>query len=122
MRVVPLSGSLVFVGFYITLRDDDGSVVREMPDPFGGTFDASGDFDELLGRGASPLLDAVDPHGVTTLSSPQMSALATEVDSLLATIPEHDRSPGRRGAAWRGLTRFRVMVGLCARSDRFTRR
>jgi len=36
------------VGLYITLRDVDGAVVRGIPDPFGGTFDASGDFDESI--------------------------------------------------------------------------
>jgi hypothetical protein len=108
------------VGIYITLLNADGAAVRNMPDPFGGTFDASGDFDDLLGQGASPLLDGVDYYGVTTLASSEMSALAMEVDALLATIPERARVPGRTGKAWRGLTRFRVMVGLCATDSRFT--
>jgi len=30
------------MGFCITLRDSDEAVVRDMPDPFGGVFDASG--------------------------------------------------------------------------------
>jgi len=108
------------VGLYTALRDGDGAVVRGMSDPFGGTFDASGDFDDLLNQGASPLLDEVDPYGVTTLSSSEMTALAAEVDALLATIPERGRVRGRAGMAWRGLTRFRVMVGLCGTDSRFT--
>jgi hypothetical protein len=107
------------VGLYITLRDADGAVVREIPDPFGGTFDASGDFDELLNRGASPTLDAIDPDGETTLASSEMTALLAEVDALLATIPESAQARhGRAGTAWRALTRFRVMVGLCRADSR----
>ena len=91
-----------------------------MPDPFGGTFDASGDFDDLLGRGASPMLDAVDRYGTTKLTADDMTALAAEVDALLATIPESERGAGRRGTAWRGLARFRAMVGICGRNPGFT--
>jgi hypothetical protein len=109
------------VGLYISLRDADGAVVRDIPDPFGGTFDASGDFDELLNRGASPLLDAIDPNGETTLASSETTALAAEVDALLATIPDRAQARhGRAGTAWRALTRFRVMVGLCEADSRFT--
>lgn len=108
------------VGLYIILRDAEGTVVRDMPDPFGGTFDASGDFDDLLQRGASPVLDAIDPDGVTTLASTDMAALATEVDALLAAIPDTARVRGRAGMAWRGLTRFRVMVGLCETDSRLS--
>lgn len=56
-------------GLCMTLRDADGTVIRAMSDPFGGTFNACGDFEDLLNRGASPLLDVVDPYGVTTLTS-----------------------------------------------------
>lgn len=91
-----------------------------MPDPFGGTFDACGDFDDLLNRGASPLLDAIDPEGVTTLSGLEMDALSAEVDALVESVPERERVPGRRGIAWRGLTRFQVMVDLCREDNRFT--
>ncbi|WP_332642327.1 hypothetical protein [Aeromicrobium sp.] len=107
------------MGLYITLRDADGAKVRDIPDPFGGTFDASGDFDDLLGQGASSILDAIGPNGVTTLASSEMSALGPEVDALLATIPESRRGQGRAGTAWRGLTRFRAMIGLCGTDSRF---
>jgi len=108
------------MALYITLRDAEGVVIRELPDPFGGTFDASGEFDEILGRGVSPLLDAIDPHGETTLVQSDMGALAAEVDALLATVPERDRVPGPNGTTWRSLTRFRVMVTVCGSNDHYT--
>lgn len=58
-----------------------------MPHPFGGTFDASGDFDALLGAGECTLLDAIDPDAETTMFSSEMPALLAEVDALLATNP-----------------------------------
>ena len=115
-----LSWQPSLVGFYITLRDAEGHQVRDMADPFGGVFDASGDFDDLLNPAASPLLAAIDPDGTTTLPSTAMDALAAEVDALLADIPERVQGPGRRGMAWRGLVRFRVMVDACRSDGRFT--
>ena len=88
--------------------------MRGLPDPLGGTFDAAGDFDELLGTNATPTLNALDPHGDTALPSGELTSLAAEVDSLLATIPDAEQGPGRCGAAWRGLVRFRSMVARCA--------
>lgn len=76
------------MGLHITLRNADGAVVRDIPDPFGGTFDASGDFDDLLNRGVTPMLDRIDPLGETSLASSEMEDLAAEVDALLTTIPE----------------------------------
>jgi hypothetical protein len=108
------------MGLYITLRRKDGTVIRAIPDPLGGTFDASGDFDALLGSGSTPVLDAIDPDGETTLRSSEMAALEREVDALLANISENAQGPGRHGTAWRGLTRFRVMVGLCGNDDNLT--
>lgn len=101
------------MGFYITLRNSDGEVIRDLPDPLGGVFDASGDFDDLLHEASSPTLAAIDPCAETVLASEDLAGLASEVDALLADIPETAKAPGRTGAAWRGLTRFRVMVKLC---------
>ena len=50
------------VALYITLRDGDGAVVRGMPDLFGGTFDASGEFDALVQADISPMLTGLDPR------------------------------------------------------------
>lgn len=106
------------MGFYITLRDGDGAVVRDLPDPFGGVFDASGDFDDLLREASSPMLEAIDANAETIVASTEMAGLAKEIDALLADIPETAKAPGRAGAAWRGLTRFRVMVRLCQEDSR----
>jgi len=108
------------VGLYITLRDGDGAVVGGIPDPFGGVFDASGDFDDLLDEATSPMLAAIDPDAETTLTSSDMAALAAEVDELLARVPESAKRPGRAGTAWRGLSRFRVMVSVCQADSRST--
>lgn len=108
------------MGFCITLRDAGGAVVRGLTDPLGGTFDAAGDFDELLGKNATPMLNSLDPHADTAISSSEMASLAAEVDVLLATIPETGQCGGRRGAAWRGLMRFRAMVEHCSADRRST--
>jgi len=106
---------------YITLRDAEGTVVRGIRDPFGGTFDASGDFDEFLGRGRAPLLDSIDPDGETALDASLMPVVAKEVDALLATVPEDAKArKGRAGTAWRGLVRFRAMADVCASDSRYT--
>jgi len=68
--------------------------------PIGGMFDASGDIAALLSPGASPLLDAVDAYGVTKLASSEMTALATELDALPASIP--DRTEVEDGRGWHG--------------------
>ena len=91
-----------------------------LTDPLGGTFDAAGDFDELLGSNVTPRLNALDPHADTLLPSGEMASLAAEVDFLLATIPETGQRPGRRGAAWRGLVWFRAMVERCAADSHTT--
>lgn len=101
------------MGFYIVLRDGDDVPVRRMTDPFGLTFDASGDFDELLDAKMSPRLARLDPHATTTVHSSEAADLVGEVDALLASVPEDAKSKGRNGQAWRGLNRFRVMLDLC---------
>lgn len=103
-------GRLGAVEFYITLRDGDGRTVRRMPNPLGGTFDASGDFDDLLDGEATPVLASIHPHSETTLASADMAAVALEVDRLLTLLPDGAKAPRRAGSAWRGLTRFRAMV------------
>ena len=50
------------------------------------------------------------------MSSSEAADLAREVDTLLASVPENAKGKGRNGQAWRGLSRFRVMLDLC-RSD-----
>lgn len=101
------------MGLYITLRGSDDKQVGALPDPLGGVFDASGDFDDLLGRGRSPILDAVDPYGSTRMASDQMPALLVEVESLMESVSDSAREAGRAGQAWRGLVRFRTMIDHC---------
>lgn len=102
------------VALYITLRDSTGTVIREMPDPFGGTFDASGDFEDLVSEAVAPLLSAIDAYSDTVLDSRDMPAIAAEVDELLSGLPSSAKQrQGRAGTAWRALTRFQVMVRLC---------
>lgn len=88
--------------------------MRGLTDPLGGTFDAAGIFDELLGGDETPRLNALDPYADTSLPSNEMAALVAEVDAMLATIPEARQGPGRSGTAWRTLTRLRAMVERCA--------
>lgn len=101
------------MGFYIVLCDRNDVPVRGLIDPFGLTFDASGDFDELLDSPLSPRLAQLDPHATTTVGSSEAAELIVEVDRLLAAVPEIAKGKGRSGQAWRGLNRFRVMLDLC---------
>ena len=101
------------MGFYIVLRDGNDVPVRGMRDPFGLTFDASGDFDALIDDAVSPRLARIDPHDVTRVGSSDAAELVGEVDRLLAAVPENAKGRGRNGRAWRGLNRFRVMLDLC---------
>ena len=84
-----------------------------MTDPSGLTFDAAGDFDELIDEALSPRLAASDPHATTTLPSNSAVALGVAVDKLVATVPESARGKGRSGQVWRGLRRCSVMLHLC---------
>lgn len=102
------------------MRDSNGVIVRGIPDPLGGTFDASGDFDDILDEEVSPVLASIDPNADTTLTQSDMAAVAREVEVLLARVPEAATKPGRAGTAWRGLTRFRAMVSLCQADGRST--
>lgn len=55
-------------------RRRDGSV---MPDRFGGTLDASGEFDDLLQAGISPMPAWLDLHDKTTWTNSDHAALST---------------------------------------------
>lgn len=108
------------MGFYIVLRDAKGAQVQTMTDAFGLTFDAAGDFDELIDARLSPQLAAIDPYATTTIASSSAAALGPEVDLLLASVPERARGTGLSGQAWRGLSRFRIMLDLCQTDHRST--
>jgi hypothetical protein len=95
------------VALVVTLRRTDGSVVRALTDPSGGTFDAAGDFDELLDSSDLPFLGAIDPYDDTTVGAAATAGLLADVDRALLTAT---------GMTGRGLLRLRVMAELC-RSD-----
>jgi hypothetical protein len=88
-----------------------GELVRALPDPAGGSFDAAGDFDRLVPSRASecPLLGGVDPHGETCLDAAEMPALVAEIDLILRHA--------RPGAEHRGLLRLRTMALHCAQEQ-----
>lgn len=98
------------------LLDPDGQVVRGMEDPAGGTFDAAGDFDDLLplvasqDHGAScQVVGSVDPDAVLDVRSNQMDDLLMDIIAMaeLATNPR----------ARRGLDRLRVMAERCKQAQ-----
>ncbi len=85
-----------------------GRPVRALPDPTGGSFDAAGDFDQLIERPnpASPLLSSIDLHGETRLAPAAMAPLIQEIDRL--------RVHARPGREERGLARLRALALQCA--------
>jgi hypothetical protein len=69
----------------VELRLQSGDVMRDSPDPAGGTFDSAGDFDRVLGGESQlPILGASDPHAETTLRSDEMTALLLDVETALS--------------------------------------
>jgi hypothetical protein len=90
------------------LRTKDGSVIRGIDDPAGGTFDAAGDFDERLG-GVAPyrLLQYVDRRGQynTVLNCAQMDDLLSDIEIALGN--------SAHPLARRGLERLRSMAQRC---------
>lgn len=93
------------MGVVATLLSESGEV-RGLPDPNGGTFDAAGDFDRLLGkRDGLPLWSSIDAYGTTAMEPIQMPAFVEE----LARI----RPEARDGSEARGLDRLRVLATEC---------
>jgi len=96
----------------IELIDGDGSVVRRLPDPSGGTFDAAGDFqrfiDEtgLLDAEGLPRFRTIEPYETHDLRSAEMPSLIADVETCLAVA--------KPGSEMRGLMRLRVLADLCA--------
>jgi hypothetical protein len=88
----------------VTLTDEKGVPLR-LPDPAGGTFDAAGDFDRLLGRPGLTVWSSVEPYGDSVLGAAQMPALLEDIQRLAVEA----RSELER----RGLDRLRVMAETC---------
>jgi hypothetical protein len=83
--------------FWVELRRSGSTRDRNVPDPSGGTFDAAGDFDRLLGREALSVLGSVDPHTDTAMVSSEMPALLRDIESALADAAA--ASPGTLASA-----------------------
>jgi hypothetical protein len=114
VHVQALQLHYVLVPIYVELRDCDGRQLRAMPDPSGGTFDASGDFDRFIdesyfGHVTSlelSTMQSVDPYADTEMSSEVMPALLGDIAKVLPLAKEGPES--------RGLLRLRVMAERCA--------
>lgn len=81
-----------------------GQRLSGLPDPNGGSFDAAGDFDELVGSSDLPILGTLDPYGDVTLGATMMADLIADVDRAL--------QGSRSGPQLRGLRRLRVMAEM----------
>lgn len=90
------------MGVEARLIDDAGRAVCALPDPSGGTFDAAGEFDRLIGSLFGGVLNDVDLHGVTSFAGLELGDLLADVASLLAL----DSS----GAERRGLQRLQTLA------------
>ncbi len=99
------------VGVVAELRDEQNQQVRGLPDPAGGTFDAAGDFDDVLWRldDTFPLLRSIDPDYTVSMGSSQMPELLAELDRL--------SSNPVKPVVRRGLDRLRVLAETCHASN-----
>ena len=86
--------------------DSQGREAFNFVDPTGGTFDAAGDFDRLLGqRGVWRVWSRIEEHGETHLGATEAAELLADLDGLQAIA--------REGPESRGLARLRVMAEDC---------
>jgi hypothetical protein len=90
------------MGIYAELKVRGQVLV--LPDPSGGTFNAAGDFDQLLPvpEDTFPVLARVEPHSDVVISGTDLTALASEVDQLLKRADT--------GSEHRGLLRLRALA------------
>ena len=99
------------MGVVAELWDEQNQQVRGLPDPAGGTFDAAGDFDDVLWHldDTFPVLTSVDPDCTTSMGPSQMLELLAELDRLSS----HQVKPIAR----HGLDRLRVLAVTCNASS-----
>lgn len=97
---------------WVELRNLEGTPIRRITDPSGGTFDAAGDFDRFIGSPTLPILGAIDPHADTILGSPEMPELLHDIEVALGSA--------RKGFEVRGLMRLQGLARHC-REDPSTR-
>ena len=101
------------MGVAAVLVDDGGRERRGLADPAGGTFDAAGDFDRLLGDRELANLQVwttIDVDGDTELSHDEAAQLLQELPDVFAR--------SRQGPERRGLMRLQAICELCAASSR----
>ena len=100
----------------VELCDEQGTVVRGLPDPAGGNFDAAGDFDRLLGHNSEALATwaLIDSEGEVQMRSDQMDALLGELVAVAGAA-----KPGRET---RGVERLRIMAERCRDDPRLVLR
>jgi hypothetical protein len=99
---------------YVELRDGEGRVMRGMPDPSGGRFDAAGDFDRFFDESYAGhisdlrlgTLGKVDPYAATEMRPDRMRLLLADIE---LALPAAKPGPERRG-----LLRLKAMAETCA--------
>lgn len=98
------------VALHAELRDKADRTLRGLPDPAGGTFDAAGDFDSLVGADDDlPVWSSVDPYDDVTLTTPECGQLLGELSAL--------STRARPGTERRGLDRLRVLAERCSQDE-----
>ena len=102
-RQMSAFGRMLRVGIEVTLHCD-GEQLSGLPDPNGGSFDAAGDFDALIGSSDLPVIGSLDPYGDATLGAMTMPDLIADVDEAL--------QGSRPGPQFRGLRRLRLMAEM----------
>ena len=95
------------MGITVELRDERGGLVRGLPDPEDGTFNAAGEYDRLIPfeDQSFRLLRYVNPHGDTVFNTLQMQDLLADLDQ----VDEREAQAIER----RGLARLRVIAERC---------
>ena len=104
-------GTMLRMGVEVTLHRD-GERLSGLPDPNGGSFDAAGDFDALIGSSDLPILGSLDPYSDATLDALLIDDLIADVDNALETA--------RPGPLLRGLRRLRVMAEMVKADESLT--
>jgi hypothetical protein len=93
------------MAIWVELRGREGTPIRGIADPSGGTFDAAGDFDRFIGSPTLPTLGSIDPYADTTLVSPEMPGLLHDIQVALGSA--------REGPEVRGLMRLESLARHC---------
>jgi hypothetical protein len=95
------------MGIVAILRTGEGEQVRAFDDPNGGSFDAAGDFDELLDGvdDTYGVMQLVDLYGGATFDATYMPQLLADIERLAAQAT----SPRAR----RGLARLQSLAERC---------